>query len=594
MIEPISAWSSKKAHKALGGTTDKAARLAIALGSVRSVVRVIDRTVPPLSVDWAKVTDLPEGSARSSSYTDMRNGHIRLNPLPILDGRLDHGRALDVCIGFGCHEASHSQESRDRYEYLLKKDETGKEVPAFEPMRIAAYLWNVVEDVRIERVTSADWPGFEPYFDAVLLYMWDELRLHHDLPTTYGPDVAGKLKTVFLACRYPHESITLPTEMQAEVRWWRDWQADYLSDKVDTPTTIRRGLDHLAEDEQTAQELAEMAQAERDERAAGEKIRAQIERLMREGVEGAYGVCIDQNGEVTPLDAETASEVDRLVREGLIEHKTIITTSGASSPTIRVRKPEATSQSARAYIGKPDPTVHAMRTALVFRNSAPQHDVKLLKSGAMDDGELYRWGMGDFRVFTERVIESKPDVFMGLLVDLSGSMWGRGLHIAQQLAQVFVHAVHDQEGIETAVWGHTGDDTPNVSDVYRIWERGDPLNRLGLISTLPHMNNYDGAAISIVVKEMLKAEQPEKVLLVLADGLPAGAGYGGQPAANHVRAVTRWALRQGVRVIQIAIDPDGLEIEDQNAMFGAENVVPFKDVASLPRQMTAIMERYLR
>ena len=601
MTTPLSAWSSHRTHKALGNTTDKAARLAIALGTVRSIVRVVDRTVPPLTVNWAKVTD---EVIRSMSYTDLRGGSIHINPLPLMDGRLDHGAALDVEVGFGLHEASHSQESRDRYEYLLKKEMTGshldirtghrgeriedwREVPEFEPMRIAAYLWNIAEDVRIERVTSAEWPGFEPYFDAVLAYMWDEIRMLHELPEAYGPELKDKLRVVFLACRYPHESITLPTEVQPEVRWWKAWQDDYLSDRVDTPTTIQRGLDHLAEDPATANEMAEMAQKERDDRARGEKIKAQLERLMKEGVEGAYGVCITENGEVMPLDEETAGEVDRLVRERLIEHQTIIRTVGAATPPIRVRRPESDAASARAYIGRPDPVVQAMRTALVFRNSAPRHDVKLLKSGTIDDEELYRWGMGDYRVFSERVVESKPDVFMGLLVDLSGSMSGQKLQIAQQLAQIFVHAVHDQEGIETAVWGHTGDYEEEASEVYRIWERGDPLNRLGLISTLPHHNNYDGHAISMVVKSMLDKEQPEKVLLVLADGLPAGAGYGGQPAANHVRAVTRWALRQGVRVIQIAIDPYGLQIEDQNAMFGPENVVQYKDAASLPRQMTA-------
>lgn len=595
-----SAWAGSTEHR-MGRASDKTVRLALALGAVKSLVRVVDRHVPAMSVDWARVDE--EAIVRSMSFSDLRGGRMFINPLPVVDGRLDHGAALDVVSGFALHKASHSQESRDRYEVLIRKEkhrnrvnghnkEWITEVPAFEPMRIAAYLWNVVEDVRIEQVTSGYWPGFAPYFDAVLDYMWADMREHHELPVEYGPDVAGKLKTVFLSCRYPSQAALLPEPMQPEVAWWTTWQHDYLSDRVDTAATIQRALDHLAEDKATKKELDQMAAEEAKERARGEKMRAQIERLIREGVEGAYGVCITHEGEVIPLDAETADAVDKLVREGLIEHKTIIKAVGCSNPPIRVRKPEETPESKRAYVGRPNAQSAALRAALVFRNSAPQHDIKLLKSGSLDDEELYRWGMGDYRVFSERVVEAKPDVVMGLLCDISGSMRGQKLQTTQRLAQLLTWAVHDQEGIQTQVWAHTADVDDTASEVYRIWERGDPLSRLGLISTLPHMNNADGFAIGEVVRQMMDVDQPERVLIVLADGQPSAHGYGGQPAFNHIRSVVRWAATRNVRVIQVAID-DYLEMEDQIAMFGAENVLPYESDAALPRQLTQLMSRYL-
>lgn len=600
MTKILSSWWASDTHRAVGRTEDKAVRLALALGSVKSIVRVVDRSLPPMNVDWAQVRDGEKGT-ESLSYTDFRGGAIRVNPKPLLDGRLDHAAALDVEIGFALHEASHSQESRDRFEALLaKKSEriNGKvrewEVPAFEPMRIAAYLWNVVEDVRIESVTSRNWPGFAPYFGAVLDYMWDEMRAHHELPVEYGPDLMGKLKTVFLSCRYPEEAEALPAPMQPEVAWWEAWQADYLAGRTDTKETIQRALDHLGEDKKTKQELDQMAAAERKERERGEKVRAQIERLMREGLPDGYGVCITADGEVEVLDEETADAVRQLVKEELVEHKTIIKTVGGRSPSIHVRKPQEDSDSRRAYVGKPNADSERLRTMLVFRNSAPQYDLKLLKSGRIDDEELYRFGMGDYRVFSERVVEAKPEVFMGLLVDLSGSMHGRKLQIAQQLAQLFAWALHDQEGVETRVWGHTGDlDETNSSEVFRLWEKGDPLSRLGLIATIEHSDNYDGHALSYVVKQVADQEQPQKIVIVLSDGLPSGHGYGGPPAANHIRHVVRWAEGRGVKVLQIAIDPYGVRPEDQATMYGHGNWIPFKDVASLPRQLAAVMGRML-
>ena len=154
---PLSGRWAERHHRALGHSTEDAVRLAIALGAVRSIVRVVDRTVPPLQVDWAAHD--PEAAVKSMSYTDFQNGQIRINPGPILDKGLDHGQALDVAAGFGLHEASHSQESRDRYKHLVRQERhpNGKsmhEVPAFSPMRVAAYLWNLVEDVRIERLAQ--------------------------------------------------------------------------------------------------------------------------------------------------------------------------------------------------------------------------------------------------------------------------------------------------------------------------------------------------------------------------------------------------------------------------------------------------------
>ena len=82
-----------------------------------------------------------------------------------------------------------------------------------------------------------------------------------------------------------------------------------------------------------------------------------------------------------------------------------------------------------------------------------------------------------------------------------------------------------------------------------------------------------------------------KSSLVLADGLPSTHTYGGEPAARHVRQVTDWARRQGVQVLQIAIDPS-LNLADQVAMFSAEGVIPYKTDAALPKQLTQVLSRW--
>lgn len=603
--DSLSKYWAETSHRALVHAPDRATKLALALTPVRSVIRVIDDHTPPMTVDWASVNE----QGRSISATNFATGHIIVNPLPITEGHLGDAAALDVVTGFAMHEASHGKHSRDRYKYLLKTErfnpggQSGgsfreREVPAFSPMRIAAYLWNLVEDVRIEAETAKEWRGTAAYFRAVLAYMWKHIESTTHLLATDNPHPAltTALQTVFVACRYPDRAAARLGPSQApEVAWWQAWQADYLSNAVDTPTTIQRGLDHLALDEKVQKEMEGLSEQERKEQVAGERARAQLERLMQEGVEGTVMVCINEDGEVVPLDAETAAKVDQLVREGLIEMRPIVTANGAANPPLHVRKPEETGQSRHAYLGKPDAESEALRTALVFRAAVPQYDIKLLRQGVLDDEELWRLPGGDYRVFGERVVETKPDVFMGLLVDLSGSMNdGYKLKNAQRLAQLFVWALHDQEGVETQVWGHTGDSNygrGSSVEIFRLWEQHDPLSRLGLIGTIDHANNFDGHALAYVARQVLDQPQPQKVVVVLSDGIPSGNGYGGERGMQHVREVAEWARHEGCAVIQIAIDSD-LRMQDQAKMYGLENVIPFKSTVELPKQLARLMARF--
>jgi nitric oxide reductase activation protein len=237
--------------------------------------------------------------------------------------------------------------------------------------------------------------------------------------------------------------------------------------------------------------------------------------------------------------------------------------------------------------------VEAMRASLVFRQERPSYDIKLQKSGTMDDEELYRLATGDSRIFSTRVVEGRPDVLFGLLVDMSGSMAGDHLRIAQRLAQTFLWAVHDQEGVETRIWGHTGDLSDPGSDLFRLWEPGDSMSRLGLITTLDHGNNYDGFAIAYCISRMRNDPQPQKVLIVLSDGYPAGQKYGGISAQRHMLRVTQWGRKEGVETIQIAID-DTLRASDQSAMFGPGNWVAYKNEAALPKELTRLLARFTR
>lgn len=592
-MKPLSEWASRESIRALAAQTDDARRLAIGLTPVRSVVRVIDPS--GMTVDWAAVGRDEDGRLRSDSYTDFSGkGRIAVNPVAILENKLPPGEQVDVSVGFGMHEASHARHSRDVVK-VLTRQEKGRDVPAFEPLKVAAWLLNLVEDVRIESATSREWPGFAPYFGRVLDWMWER---GSGSATLYGPDLKGKMKAVYAICRYPARLAAAEHAIPApEIDWWKGWQENYLAGRLDAAATVEAALDHLREDPKTREEMDDLAKAERKEREAGERLAEQIKRLLAAASREYGDACTTGSREVLVSDA-LAKQVEDLVREGLVQVDPVVP-DGDGDPPMFVSKPSETAESRAAFVGKPDATVEAMRTALVFRSSEPRHEVKLQRAGDLDDEELWRWSAGEHRLYTERHVEAQPDALMGMLVDMSGSMEGYAgdepkIVVAQRLAQTMLWAAHDIEGVTCRVWGHTGDlSSDGESDVYRLWEPGDPMSRLGLIASMDHGDNYDGHAIAYCADIMRREPEAQKVLFVLSDGYPAGRNYGDRSAQNHMRRVTRWADTQGVTVIQIAIDR-ALRAADQARMFGEGNWVPYQSDRQVARDLTRLMARFAR
>ncbi len=540
-------WGTSLARQmeAPGVTTEM--RLALVLSAVRSLVRVVDDQRPAMKVDWAAMGSKDSG-------THFGENRVEITPAPVTGG-MPAGAALDVCAGLAVHEGAHARHSRNiRLGYAFIE-------PAERP--IADWLFNVLRDIHDQAAMTAEWPGFAPYLRAALDWTWQG-RYEGAHPDDRGLD--AHLDVALVSCRWPDRAadyIAGTSWEPEEVQWWVGWQAGYMAGALDAQESVEKALEHLREDQGTQDDIDD-------------------------GVTPEFDPCVSGAPAPERLDPMASAFVEALIDQQL---QIVIPDTGRDGvPTVILSKPTEDDRSRRAAVAGPE--ADALRAALAFRPETPRHEIKLQFSGDLDDTEIHRWAEGDYRLFTERSIESQPDAFMGLLVDLSGSMtWGK-LPIAQRLATGFLWAARDIEGIETAVWGHTGDSPARTAAVYRIWEQGDPMSRLGLISTLPHANNYDGYAIITCVTAIAAKPQAQKVLFVLSDGLPHGqAGYGYTFGRKHVRSAVETAARKGVTVIQIAIGTD-LKPADQAEMFG--NWVPFQSYAQLPRDLTRLMERFLQ
>jgi cobalamin biosynthesis protein CobT len=170
------------------------------------------------------------------------------------------------------------------------------------------------------------------------------------------------------------------------------------------------------------------------------------------------------------------------------------------------------------------------------------------------------------------------------------------LELAQRVARLLVESARDMPEVTgIKVFGHsTGGG--NISAIYRIWERGDPISCLGTLMTVGHGSNYDGHALAYVVKEMNKdtdENDAQRIIVVLSDGQPAGHGYGGELAFQHIRAVVDWAAKTDIRVLQIAIDQE-LRDHEQRQMY--REYIPYQindDLGSVIPKITRWLKRQM-
>ena len=572
----LSSWWAKDVYKGFSTNNDSVNKLALVMQAVRTTIRVVDDTVPPLSVLWA---------TNEMSYTDFKAHKIAINPAPVSDKAIEDGEAVDITTGFALHEASHSQYSRQPYQTILDPE-------PLRPLKIAGMLLNFVEDIRIEAATTDKFPGFAGYFVKSLDWAWGKSKDH--VPPVWGPTLGDKMNAILSIIRFPEgPSLLTDPSFADEIPWWTDWRDDYLAERVNARDTIQRGLDRLREDEETGAEMDEMTEAEKTMEALGEAIKDLLDRLTAEGLKGMKVKGSDAGVETKDMLGDDDMEtIETLLTEGLTEEKVFIKTQdGRGNAPLFVRHPQETPHSKSAYIGKPKPILSRLKAALVFRQELPRYTTRLLKSGNLDEEELWRWKDGDYRVFNEEVIAARPQTQLSLLVDLSGSMIGTKLEVAQELAQLFIWALRDMDGVETRVFGHTGDNGSISIDIYKLWEPGEAMTRLGLIATLPHVQNYDGHAIAWCAKEILDrgVTDEQRIVFVLSDGYPAAAAYGGVQGQQHVRQVVNWAESHGVHVIQIAIDPS-IDPERQAAMF--KEYIQYTSLEDVPRQLTRMLAKY--
>jgi nitric oxide reductase activation protein len=272
--------------------------------------------------------------------------------------------------------------------------------------------------------------------------------------------------------------------------------------------------------------------------------------------------------EVLDAIAHEVEDLSQSVAEALAEDPRHVAASA--------RKADDDPELARKVTAEVMPQVQEIRRVFDRQQDIQSRYLKGLEKGKLDSRRLARVGAGSLNVFQRRQVLERPDVALGLLLDVSGSMLGF-MHVVEQTAAVFAEGLIHKPGVNFAAWTYTGGHTQ--VELTRICDRR--LGKLCLGNVAKGGGTPSGAAIAGVKVLMERMAERRKVLIHFTDGQP--------DSAHHVTRAVQVCKEAGIRLYAIGAGSHlGGSLESQ---YGSGNWEVIGTVAELPQAVARLVKR---
>jgi hypothetical protein len=147
---------------------------------------------------------------------------------------------------------------------------------------------------------------------------------------------------------------------------------------------------------------------------------------------------------------------------------------------------------------------------------------------------------GDPRMLITRELTVTTDLFLGVVVDCSGSMHGRSMERARAFGVLLADAAKGLPGIDVRFFGFTD---------RIIYDAGDAAHP-AVASLEAGGGNNDAAALFHVAQVARRSRRRAKLLVMISDGLPTECSVAALKAL-----VTRLVRKEGMLCAQVAVRP---------------------------------------
>ena len=170
--------------------------------------------------------------------------------------------------------------------------------------------------------------------------------------------------------------------------------------------------------------------------------------------------------------------------------------------------------------GQINPLVNAFNKFIVHT----QTKITGMRRGKLDTNKLAEAYQNVETVFSNIIKKDSSGLDVCVLVDESGSMYGRKIHAAKSAAILLNEVFKKIPMCNFYIYGHSADEH-DCETVIRVYKDNWNKNKFSLGSIDAHCNNRDHTAIEQVHKLVRTQTNRPLLMFVLSDGYPAAHGY---------------------------------------------------------------------
>jgi hypothetical protein len=218
--------------------------------------------------------------------------------------------------------------------------------------------------------------------------------------------------------------------------------------------------------------------------------------------------------------------------------------------------------------------IQEMRRVFDRQAQVKSRQIRGLTSGKLDRHTLARVGAGNLRVYRRREVLDTPDIAVGLLLDVSGSM-GSHMPIVWATGMVFSEALIRKRGVNFMCLTYTG--MFNSVQTTRICDR--EMGRLCIGNVDQGGGTPSGPAIASIKVLMDRMPERQKIIIHFTDGAP-------DDRSAVVRAVEN-ARRAGYAVWAIGLA--GMEAQ-LSTQYDDRNWETISCIQELPQKVAQLVK----
>lgn len=498
------------------------------------------------------------------------------------------GEKLDIFCGQTIHEGCHLLYTEfGRFERW-----SGVRNP------VKKFIFNVLEDERIEEELGSDKPGLVRFLEKVKYYYFDTLYLKSTSAEKRRVKMneAEKLLDVFLSIvRYP-KYLT------------EDIMEDYgdilmeIKEKIvplpkDTKGTITASEEIYLLLKEKYKDLLNQEESpenkdEKKEGSGGKSGKSDdFDSMLSKFLKKAEGLAMDpkygkDKDSVSPSLAGTEvssslkGESGKMIAqdiEGLVEK--------GSTRDILFLKERDNKPRYQDHYNNISKYITAIRKSIKghCRNYELIH--RGCRSGILDTDKLAEAYQGVPCVYLRKGEVKTSKVSVCILIDESGSMYGEKIYRARDTAILLNEALKDLPGVELFIYGHTGDSFYSGTTEIRVYREPGYTPKYSLGSIDERRENRDGRAIEEVAFRVRKQTKEQVLYFIISDGEPSADNYRGDFAINDTRDSVLRTEKLGFNIIQICVD----KCYDPSKMF--KNYLIMTDLNSLAVDLAKLIKK---